>query len=79
MDHTPESLPSKYSKYAEYLTNFSEEQELRRMVDFQKKVKTEIQKLRDQYDSLEAEERIFLEDNTEDGQEYNENLFNYKM
>lgn len=44
------------------VTQFSEQQELRKILDAQKKIKAEIQKLRDKYDKLEGEARQAKED-----------------
>jgi len=43
------------SKYTEYFTQFSEEKECNKVMETHKKVKLEIQSLRERYNQLEAE------------------------
>jgi len=46
-------------KLSEFYTNFSEEEELQRLQEAQKKVKTEIQALKEKYEQLEADIGVY--------------------
>jgi uncharacterized protein YhaN len=77
LENPPGSLPPKPSKYSEYckecathsfsniyipVTQFSEQQELRKILDAQKKVKGDTLKLREKLEKLDAEAKQLKED-----------------
>lgn len=76
LENPPGSLPPKPSKYSEYckecakhsfnicipVTQFSEQQELRKILDAQKKVKGDTLKLREKLEKLDAEGKQLKED-----------------
>jgi len=54
-DHNPTTMPPKMTKYSEYYTQFNEQIELKKVQDAQKKIKREIQAIKEKYEKMETE------------------------
>jgi len=75
METDPSTMTPRPTKYADYYQVFSEQAELRELHDVQQKLKSEIQKLRDRYETLEAETRMIGESPSSDTIDYSESMF----
>jgi len=62
LEHNPSAMPPKVTKYSEFYGQFDEQSELKKVLEAQKKVRKEIQTVREKYDRLEGESKVLVDD-----------------